>query len=475
MTVLAAISGLSHAESRRYTDPINGFSFIPPADGVQAQADENLYLARWVKAQKDTRKVLWAMDVNRWVANIVDKKKKELSEEQYAKLPMSVFKDIIISEFNTDEVKIDSEKVIKIDSHDAIEITGTITREKLTDAGLTVEKEIVKNWFSQIWVRIAPRVFITFKMVADDKSRKTAETLWKGVVDSIEISDTQKTLTQQQLKTRRAESVIEKLRQDGIKSVFITDPQWFLVEKEGKTIGWFSSKAFRKELNNRTGFQISSCAEVQPQSDKEVVRLIYQTVFVSDDLDYESWLMRMQIGSGEMAELVVEKGIRQQKLVFCNTATPGIGTESHQTQIPKLVETIYLPRAVGAVVPAIIDLAKPGSYTFAEYSSNKNDFVMREVEVIGPENIELLGRQIAAVHLRDRSHRNTQPADSWVDKSGKILKTQTANGVTMQACSEKQLLAKFPDALKTIGVMRRASAVGGKGAKDETKPYWMEN
>jgi hypothetical protein len=118
---------------------------------------------------------------------------------------------------------------------------------------------------------------------------------------------------------------------------------------------------------------------------------------------------------------------------------------------------IYLPKALGLLLPGLVDLGKTGGYTFAEYSATENDFRMRTFEVVEPEVISAEGKSQAAMKVTDRPNFNTEPTVLWLNTKGKVLRSKNPNGLVNRVAAREEVLEAFPEAEKVIENMKRVS------------------
>ena len=137
-----------------------------------------------------------------------------------------------------------------------------------------------------------------------------------------------------------------------------------------------------------------------------------------------------------------EEGLKQDKLIVCNVLQAG-QSRPLKKQVPHL---IYLPQALGQLLPRLIDLDKPAAYAFAVYSSETNSFDMRTFTVLGTDRIAVGNRHVQAVKATDQAAAGAEAATLWLDTDGNLLRMQTADGMTMTPASRDAVLRRFPKA-----------------------------
>ncbi|HNX27489.1 MAG TPA: hypothetical protein PKK48_08805 [Phycisphaerae bacterium] len=437
----------------RYTDDVNGFSLIPPVGSIQTRVDEASVLAQWIKVDPKTGNTEWAFSVSRQVAEVRNTLGEKLKDSEYAALKISSFTESILSDVqNQPEVKVLSKQEQTIAARQAIvvECAGQVA------ANLPAEKSAEnQRWMKQAWIRVTPRMFLTFKIVAREKFKKRAQTVWQAIMDTLKITDDKAGSVRQQEKAINAEKILDMVVKEKLLGMFSTAAQWFLISRDNIVVGWLCMGAKPQIFLETRGYELRSYAEIRIPG--QPVKLVYQQMFTSEDLKTEQWRLWMQSGDGAEAKLFAEDGLMQDNHILCETNASGQSPNKQVMDLPTLAVNMYLPKAAGTVIATRLACVGGSGYIFAEYDSARNNLAMRELTVAGPEELSTDTGPIKAVKIVETSDRTALPTLYWVSPEGKILKIQNPAGMVMTSASREMVLQNFPNATAMIDAIRNAS------------------
>jgi hypothetical protein len=187
------------------------------------------------------------------------------------------------------------------------------------------------------------------------------------------------------------------------------------------------------------------------------VKLIYQQMFVSEDMKIEQWRLWMQSGDGDQAQLMAEDGLIQSNRILCETNSSAQGENKQVMDLPLIVANMYLPKALGTVIASQLADRGYSGYIFAEYDSGRNNLSMREITVTGPEELMMDAGPVKAVKITETTDRANKPTTYWVSPTKQILKIQNPAGMVMTAASRDVVLKYFPNATTMINAIRKSS------------------
>ena len=179
---------------------------------------------------------------------------------------------------------------------------------------------------------------------------------------------------------------------------------------------------------------------------------IQNVLFATADRNLERWRESVLDSAGGKSVWLAQKGIKQTDMVVCELFRDRKKSTQSKPLKPNVM-AIYLPRAFSVVLPRLVDLKKQQAYGFAAYNSAANDFDMRTVTVVGPEEITMADRKIQAIRLTDRPAADAEPANLWVDAEGTLLRMTTADGLSVEKAAKKLIIRRFPNDQLKIRVM----------------------
>lgn len=289
---------------------------------------------------------------------------------------------------------------------------------------------------------------------------------WAQICGEVQLVDSRKMILKKTENVKRSYDLLWKtLTEEKIGQALPKDPQWFLVRKKDKDVGWMRLEARKVRRSEVDGFEIRTWALYKiPGSD---VRLVRKVMFSDPKLSMELWQARTQTGSGEESQLFIEEGLRQQNLIVSTIYENGVKEQQHTKELPEKVKNILLPKAIGMLLPKLLDLKLSAAYTFAEYDSMENIFQMRTFKILGPEEVNIGGKVLQAIKATDQPAVNAEPITLWLDEKGNVLRLDTPDGINITAAMRKQVLRIYPKAESIIRQINKASKPRSAGKKTD--------
>jgi hypothetical protein len=427
--------------AERYIDELNGFSLRPPAGGQRVTTPREKRLAEWIRQSPDGTSTLWLMSVSR---RTFTEKHRDLAR----------YSQTLTAELQRRGAEVQQVRMATLAGQPAIRCGGTLA-EAAAFAPASAKVKVEPLQFRQAWILLAPGEFLVVEWVARASAAESLNRTWGQVVESIRLFDTRGAIERKKAAARRAQELLwDKLTPEVFRERLPDRPRWYLMHRNGKAVGWMKLIARPTRREGRAGYEIQTWSMIQMPD--QPTRLIRRRMFIEPRLAGEIWRAHIQVGDGPDAVLLVEDGLRKLGLVVC-TLGRNDQMQTQQTRLPDAVKDIYLPKAVGAILPSLIDL-KPGtSYLFAEYTSAENDFVERELQVGQVETITWRGRDIQTVRLTEQTGRE-KPIALWVDGKGNVVRTRTTDGLVTELASQAGVLRNFPRANEIIARMKKAEA-----------------
>jgi hypothetical protein len=408
---------------QKYSDKLNGFWLRPPTECEQVKDPASSCLVRWIARDANTGLTHWTLGVN-------------VAIEKDANLDLRKYSLALAGLLKTQEGQdISSNELTHVDGKGAIDLQGTSTGD-------------VKVWRRQVWVLAQPGRFLIFWVSGAPQAKERLTKLLDAVLATVGTIDPLEVLKAQQASLLRGRTFLAELRSRAL--VPAPGIQWFLFLQDGNAVGWTLQTESLAQRDQRKGLEIQTLTLLKLPKDQ--MRLAKRVLFTTPT-GAEQWKETLQVGEGERKTLTQEEGLRQEDLVLCTVSFDN-RLQTNKKQVPfdaNEPREMYLPRALGLILPRLLDLTRPASYAFATYSTQENKFKLRTFTVIGPEKIMVGSRQVDAVHLTDVEEANEEVAtDLWVDAKGVPLRIQAPGWPVIQVSSREEILARLPESQKTI-------------------------
>ena len=232
-------------------------------------------------------------------------------------------------------------------------------------------------------------------------------------------------------------------------AAIVTQPRWYLLKLKDKNVGFTRTIETAATRQGAKGYEVITW--VMFQQAKTERRFGRRAMFTTADRKLERWNEALLTGEGRNTRRDSEEGMKQAKMIVCYVSPNGGSMQTHKKTLnPPVIRAIYLPRAMGAILPRLVDLKKPATYAFAVYNSSTNDFDMRTFTVVGPQQIDLQARTLSAIRITDRMAADAEVATLWVDGDGVLLRMKTTDGLVMDQSTRTGILRRFPGAQSQI-------------------------
>ena len=416
------------ALGKRYVNGVYGFSFRTPAGAHRKRDLTKSRLMTWTGRDEMTGAIAWTLTVS------------HVREAKLTKVDLKTYKDVLAAKLKKDEnFQIDVAKVIPMAGKGAIDLRGTSGGE-------------LRLWQRQVWVEIRTKEFLVFRISGPVTLKREVDALVGAVAGSLQVLDPTAARKQRAANLRRGESLLEGITPAAMAAALYPRAQWFLLKMKAKHVGFVKIEEKARAFQGVDGYAVTTWLMVQ--FPKTPVRLMRREMFATPDGQLERWREQWQSGSGKRAQNGAEDGLKKGEVIVCHIDTGGKIHTLKPKKAPrgtyrpgtKVRRRIYLPRAIGMLLPRLVDRAKPASYAFATYTSAANDFDMRTFTVVGPEKLTTLGGAIDAVRIQDRPAEDEEPATVWVNSRGELLRLHSADGLVMDVASEAGVLRRFPKA-----------------------------
>ncbi len=425
---------------KRYTDPLGGFSLCPPRGGRQVKTKHALYLAQWLRRDAGTDETIWSLNAYR-------------TTMKHAQTDIKSCAKVLAREIEKQPgAKVESTRFMTVAGTSAVSFAGKMTgRSQIGSTGL--QTDLSDMFFRQVWIPTGPGKFLVVEWGVLASQKPLIQPTWKAILASVKLFDPKVAILKQKENAKRSQRLLwEEITPEKLRAAMTTDPKWFLVYKDKKTVGWLCVQARPSRMNQDVGYEIRTWAMYEIP--KQKIRLVRQRMFTNPKFSLERWHIHVQVGAGPDTVMVAEDGIRQRGLILCTLSDPQ--QRRMQKKLPESVKDIYLPKALGMVLPVLVDRSRKAVYTFAEYAGAENDFHMRTFTVAGPELIQHNGKWVEAVKITDQPSTGAEPIVLWVDVKGNVLRSRSPDGLISESVTPEAVRRTYPRAKSIIARMNFA-------------------
>jgi hypothetical protein len=411
----------------RYRDPLNGFSLRPPAAAEVKKQPSGSKLITWSMRDPKTKAIAWSLTVQRAVADVqrID--------------PLSAYaKELVKTLRRAEKFQVESMKLAPAAGRPAIHLRG------VTGGSITL-------WQRQVWIHVSPQRFLILTISGPVDRKQRLDGICQSVLETMVVHNPDEFIRAHRKQMVRGEDLLASLNHKTLTAALLRRRQWFLMKLRDRPVGWMAQDESTARSAGREGIEVKTWAKAQLPGAQP--NFLLKTFFTTADRQLERWTEIRQTGRADRAFGRSEQGLKVADQVVVDFRTD----RNSATLKKKVPPEIYLPKAMGAILPRLIDRRTPGAYTFAAYNGYKNDFDMRTVTVIGPEKIDWLSQKVDAVRLSDQAHYDEERADVWVDADGRLLRMKSVEGFVMEAVPRGAVLRRFPKAEQAIRDMDAAA------------------
>ncbi len=308
----------------------------------------------------------------------------------------------------------------------------------------------VKTWQRMLWVQMDPRRFLVFSLAGPPARQDDLNRLLDSILKTVSVHDPAAWRADRKGNLQRGEQWLEQMTQERLVQALDREPRWLLVRRGDKPVGFQVVRERPHEQAGRAGVEVESWAMFRPSA--EEVQLVHRELFTTADRVLEVWRDRLQTGDGDAAVTVWERGMA------ANAAQ--VVVDLHIAGRPSTIRADvppehYLPRALAALLPRLVDLQAPTTYGFAFYNTETNETDYRTVTVHPAEEKAFDGRVRVVHRLLDQMRSDTPPITLWVDAQGRLLRMENAAGLVMAPAEREEVLRHFPNAEAVIRALNR--------------------
>lgn len=419
----------------RYYGPHRLFSLQPPADTQRWSGYSPGMLARWSYVHPKLKAVVWVLSIHH--AGVTRKK-----QADGADVPFSLADYAVAL-----KSKLTEEKKVLVKS---VDVFIAADKPAIDIQGISLGK--LKQWQRQVWILIQPDQFLIVKIDGPQDMKAELLAISKKVLGTLKINDPGKIRAATFANLKRGEALLAALAAGKADKqpadVIQTDTQWFMLKLKGKNVGYKLQTESVANLDDIAGSRIRAWVWFKPPGAGQP-RLLKRVLFSTTKPLLERWTSQLQVGIGAKSVVVAESGITRNGEEIVCAVRRDTKKYSNRKMAPK---KSYLPRAIGELLPRLVDLSKPRTCSFAAYETDANAIFERSFTVHGRRKITLGGKTVETTEATYRSIKEKQviSVKLWLDEKGLILRMETGQGLVMERSTREAVVKAFPRAAGVV-------------------------
>jgi len=412
---------------QRHVNAISGYSFCPPVKTQRLREYTSASRVSWIRIQEKTGALIWALSVYQ---NQVAVDKENVDPNVLAKVLAGRLRQ-------QERFDVEKHELGKVGHLRAIHFRGR--------TGI--------DWERQTWVVTQPGNFLVFRIAGPAELDKRLDGLLDKCLETLRLIDVKEVRQNRRNDLAAGAGALGPVTADKLAAAIRPEAQWYLLTYQGKNAGFMRVVESARPLSGVEGYAVRAWTMVEVP--KLPVRLLRREMFVSQDRKVERWLDQWQTGGDKKAENGAETGLVQDDRLVCEV-DPGGGQKMqvHEYDLRDKAD-YYLPRALGMLLPRLVDLGKPAGYAFVTYNGAKNAFEIRSFAVVGPASVMMGDAQVQAVKVTDRSSDDVEPATVYLSPAGDLLRMESPDGLVMELSSAAAVRKAYPKAdaiVKALGL-----------------------
>jgi len=417
-----------------YRDVFHGFSLRPPLGAERVRESVVRRLVGWRSRDPKTGAIRWFLDVSQ-------------ARDKPTNLTLSAYAKALAKRFaKAGRFKVHSIELGQVAGKPAMHFRGVWTGA-------------FELWRRQSWIRVKPNEYLVLNIAGTQAAKQQMDALMDAVLGTLKLFDPSAALAERARNLKRGAAVLAGLSDKSLRALLVPRGYYFTIELEGRVVGFLTVTETFTRRRGSLGLRVVRCGALKlPDQPRRLTR---EEMFATADRKLERWKRVVLEGEGPAGGRSVQEALKQQDLILVQTAGPSGPRRSVERRVPPALVPMYLPQAMDVVLPRLVDRGKPGTYGFAVYNPAANDFDLRTLRVVGPEQVRLGGRTVQATHMTDRMAEDAPTADLWVDQRGILLRMKTADKLLLQRSDRRTVASRFAAellALEALGSQRKSNA-----------------
>jgi hypothetical protein len=404
----------------RYIDPQNGFSLCPPAEAERSRETAVNRLVRWAMRDEKSGAIAWTLTVRREPPLAAGQTLKDFAEK---------YQFLLGRQAN-----------LRVDGVTVSPLPGRKEMWVRTEMG----QQQMRRWQSEVWYPADAERMLVLAVNGPLADKARLEAILREVSGTLELTDAKAQAAARIENLGRGQELLKALTEAKLAASAAGEPRWFLYQRKGRDVGYFYSAAAMVQRGPAKGLEARTFARLELRGGE--VMNVRRTMFTTPDRLNEQWSESVQVHRGGKAiKSMAEEGTCTGGEVVCKITADGKST-THRKPVAALTAAHYLPRALGMLLPRLVDLSKPAAYAFAGYTTSADDFDMRTFTVAGPGKITLGAQTVDAVKASDQAAADSEAAMLDLSADGTLLRMRIGGGITMEQSTAAAVTRRFGDA-----------------------------
>jgi hypothetical protein len=332
---------------------------------------------------------------------------------------------------------------------------------------------------------------IQFTSAAGDAAEASATQAFGMILGTVKLHDLAELRKEQDDRVIHTKGFFSELDEKQIRSI-LQPMQMLRVIRDGKDVGYVQVTEKPATHVTRDGVEISMQSRVfTPAVDGaanggQIDRV--SNFFVAFDRSSEDWTVVTTVADGksvpqrttemgnsnkEVKEELDKEALKKHVIVDPTDPKqpPVKKSESYNLSVNvymnqrasqpfnKPLPWLYLPQAVGQMLPRLLPLSDPENYMFASYVSAEHEVMYRYVDVEKAAEVEFDGRKQLAVVVKDRMGVDGSPTLHYL----------TPEGQWLGSVNEDQKLTVLPSDIESIQMIWKDAKIGTDAANTAGK------
>ncbi len=402
----------------KYVDLTHGFTLHPPIDTIRERLTTGTQIVGWTRRDAKTAAIVWTLTVQR-------------AAEGKQAVEMKAYSLKVLDKLAAEGFKKDDVKLYDIDGRASFDIQGISGTDK------------VKFFQRQVWIQNLPGQFLILVISGPPDQRAALDKTLTAVIGTIKIVDPKQAAKQREENLGRGKELLAGLDAKKLAAAIQKEPRYFLLKIKGKDgkladAGYMVQEESAATRDNVEGFEIKSW--VYAKMDMTIVKK--RIMFISGDGSTEQWSESATVTDGGKTLKLVEEGSFQDGQVACKV-TDAAGKAANQTL--KAPKEYYISHAVDLMLPRLVDLKKPATYSFMGYDSQgAGRLDTRTLSVEEGEKITIGDKAIDCIRTTQQTSLDAEPATLYVDDKGGVVRMTTADGLLLETATLDEVAKLFP-------------------------------
>lgn len=298
----------------------------------------------------------------------------------------------------------------------------------------------------------------------EDAGEALAVRIFEAVLDSVQLLD-QKPIIQDTYERYERGTMVLLVNLPTLMRRAAIAEQFFLVQKDGKDIGWSYVCEEPGERQGTKGFFVASLSQLKGENGAKID--VASEAFCAENRKTEAWVTITVVQKDGAKEHVSEFGQSEKRIlrrIDRSEAQPEKGNPNvrmseeyvlNVTQsgtagaknVRRELAAWYVPTVVNQMLPRLLPINEPRKYLFGTWVSSEREVINRFMDVELPAPLTFAGRRVTAAKITDRVGLEGNPTYHYVAMDGKYLGSETpATGVRVIATTQQAILTLFPNA-----------------------------